>query len=377
VTADGAGRPDDALPDGALDAVPGEALREDGPPDGTPPEGTLGGTVLSGTGGVWRVLGDDGQVRETSLRGRLKKSDEGRRADGSLRRDTVAAESRRGKLAVGDRVRLEADERGQGAWAIGEILPRRSKLARRSPGGGYGERIVVANVDQVVVVFAAARPEPHPRMLDRFLVVAEANGVGARVVVNKVELAGGGDAAAGEALVRERFADYPHAGYPLHATSVSAGHGLDALRSALAGRTSALTGPSGVGKSSLMNALYPGLDLRVGAISDSVNKGRHTTVGALLHPLPSAGGGAAGFVVDTPGLREIGLWGVPADELDRYYPEIRPLADECRFADCAHGAEPGCAVRGAVEEGRVSRARYESYRKLREEIEEGTPPEWA
>jgi ribosome biogenesis GTPase len=128
-----------------------------------------------------------------------------------------------------------------------------------------------------------------------------------------------------------------------------------------------------------MNALYPGLDLRVGAISDSVNKGRHTTVGALLHPLPGADGvtgPSAGFVVDTPGLREIGLWGVPAGELDRCYPELRPLLDECRFADCAHAAEPGCAVREAVDAGRVSRARYESYRKLREEVEEGTPPEW-
>lgn len=334
------------------------------------------GTVLGGTGGVWRVLGDDGAVRETSLRGRLKKSDEGRRADGSLRRDTIASESRRDKLAVGDRVRLDPDERGQGAWAIGAVLPRRSKLARRSPGGGYGERVVVANVDQVVVVFAAARPEPHPRMLDRFLVVAEANGVAARVVVNKVELVGGGDPAAGEAAARARFADYPQAGYPLHATSVATGRGLDELRAALVGRTSALTGPSGVGKSSLMNALYPGLDLRVGAISDSVNKGRHTTVGALLHPLPSPDGGAAGFVVDTPGLREIGLWGVPANELDRCYPELRALVDECRFADCAHGAEPGCAVRAAVDAGTVSRARYESYRKLRQEVEDGTPPDW-
>lgn len=340
------------------------------------------GTVLGGTGGVWRVLGDDGAAREASMRGRLKKSDEGRRADGSLRRDTAQAVARRGKLAVGDRVRLESEERGGGAWAIAEILPRRSQLARRSPGGAYGERVVVANVDQVVVVFAAARPEPHPRMLDRFLVVAEANGVAARVVVNKAELAGGGDAALGEGTVRARFADYPAAGYPLHVTSVAGRHGLGALREALAGRTSALTGPSGVGKSSLMNALYPGLDLRVGAISDSVNKGRHTTVGALLHPLPApadAPPGVAfdGFVVDTPGLREVGLWGVPAGEVAACYPEMRPYLDECRFADCAHGAEPGCAVRAAVEAGAVSAARYESYRKLREEIEEGKPPEWA
>ena len=339
----------------------------------------VAGTVLGGTGGVWRILADDGRPLEASLRGRLKKSDEGRRADGSLRRDTAAAAERRGKLAVGDRVRLEPDARGGDAWAIAEILPRRSKLARRSPGGAYGERIVVANVDQVVVVFAAARPEPHPRMLDRFLVVAEANGVSARVVVNKAELAGGRDAAVGEAAVRARFADYPAAGYPLHVTSVAGRHGLDDLRAALVGRTSALTGPSGVGKSSLMNALYPGLDLRVGAISDSVNKGRHTTVGALLHPLPRLDGpaGLGGFVVDTPGLREVGLWGVSGGEVAACYPELRPYLDACRFGDCAHGAEPGCAVRAAVDAGAVSRARYESYRKLREEIEEGTPPEWS
>ena len=334
------------------------------------------GVVLSGTGGVWRVLGDDGEVREASLRGRLKKSDEGRRADGSLRRDTVASESRRGKLAVGDRVVLEGDARDSGAWAIQEIAPRTSKLARRSPGGGYGERVLVANVDQVVVVFAAARPEPHERMLDRFLVVAEANEIAARVVVNKAELVGDGDAARGEAVVRARFADFERAGYPLHVTSVAQRHGLEALRGALAGRTSALTGPSGVGKSSLMNALFPGLSLRVAAISDSVNKGRHTTVGALLHPLPG-GGPDAGFVVDTPGLREIGFWGLAPESIDECFPELRPFLEGCRFADCAHVAEPGCAVRDAVAGGAVSAARYDSYVKLREEILEGTPPEWA
>jgi ribosome biogenesis GTPase len=329
------------------------------------------GIVLGGTGGVWRIRTDDGQTVEASLRGRLKKSDEGRRADGSLRRDTVAAAERRGKLAVGDEVLVEPDARETGVGAIAEILPRRSRLARRNPGGGYGERTVVANVDQVVVVFAAARPEPHPRMLDRFLVVAEANGLAARIVVNKVELVGDGDAARGEEAVRARFADYERAGYPLHATSVAQRHGLDALRDALVGRTSALSGPSGVGKSSLMNALYPGLDLRVGEISESVNKGRHTTVGALAHRLPAVGGHPGGFVVDTPGLREIGLWGLPVESLDTCFPELRPFREQCRFADCAHVAEPDCAVREAVRAGAVSAARYESYLKLREELESG------
>jgi ribosome biogenesis GTPase len=320
---------------------------------------TVRGTVLTGTGGVWRVRTEGGETVEASLRGRLKKANVGRRTDGSIRRDTVDAAERAMKLAVGDVVTLDRDER-DAAWAIGEILPRRSRLARRAPGGGRGERVVAANVDQVVVVFAAARPEPHPRMLDRFLVIAEGNDLAPRIVINKVELVGA-DAARG------RFGDYERAGYPVHYTSVKVCIGLDELRDALRRRTSVLTGPSGVGKSSLMNALYPGLDLRVGEISESVDKGRHTTVGGYAHPLPDAEGG---FVVDTPGLREVGLWGLPPEHLDRCFPEFRPLIPRCRFADCQHGAEPDCAVRAAVERGEVSAERYESYRKLRVELEE-------
>ena len=295
------------------------------------------GTVLSGTGGVWRVLGADGEVHEAALRGRLKQ--------GSL------------KLAVGDEVELERGEPGD-ALAIATIHPRRSKLARRAPGGGHGERIVAANVDQVVVVFALVKPTPHPRMLDRFLVIAEANELAARIVVNKVDLA---DEAAAKAL----FGDYARAGYPLHLTSTKDRRGLDALHDALKGRVSALSGPSGVGKSSLLNALYPGLGLRVGEISESVNKGRHTTVGALLHPLPDGG-----FVADTPGLREIGMWGLDPSRLADCFPEFRPLTPLCRFADCTHTVEPGCEVRDAVARGEVSGVRHESYMKLREELEE-------
>lgn len=315
------------------------------------------GVVLSGTGGVWRVRAENGETRDASLRGRLKKADSGRRSDGSMRRDTVAASDRSLKLAVGDDVMIEAEDDG-GAWAIAEILPRRSRLARRAPGGGHGERIVAANVDQVIVVFAAANPEPHVRMLDRFLVIAEGNHLKARVVVNKVELVG-------EPVARARFADYERAGYPLHYTSVKQALGLEALREALAGRSSVLSGPSGVGKSSLMNSLYPGLNLRVGEISESVNKGQHTTVGALAHPLPDGG-----YVVDTPGLREVGLWALPPEELDACFPELRDYLDKCRFGDCSHEVEPGCAVRDAVARGDVSARRYDSYIKLRTEMAE-------
>jgi ribosome biogenesis GTPase len=306
---------------------------------------------------VWRVLGDDGVETEAALRGRVKKSGAGRRADGSLRRDTAASRAAATKLAVGDRVRLEGDARG-GAWVIAEILPRRSRFVRREPGRGTGGRVVAANVDQAIVVFAAANPEPHRRMLDRFLVICEANDVAPRIIINKVELVG-------EVAARRRFADYERAGYTVHYTSVKQRTGLDDVLAAMGGRVSVLSGPSGVGKSSLLNALFPGLGLRVAEISRSVNKGRHTTVGAFLHPLPVPPGGA---VVDTPGLRELGLWGLPHARLDRCFPEVRAPREACRFADCAHDAEPDCAVRDAVTRGEISVERYDSYRLLKAEL---------
>lgn len=300
----------------------------------------MNGVVVSGTGGVWRVRAENGETMAVSLRGRLKKESV----------DSL-------KLAVGDDVVIEQEARGT-EWAITEIRDRRSRLARRAPGGGPGERVVVANVDQVVIVFAAAKPEPHVRMIDRFLVIAEGNGLDARVVINKVELVDTDE-------VHARFHDYERAGYPVHYTSVKRNIGLRELHDALTRRTSVLSGPSGVGKSSLLNSMYPGLNLRVGEISESVNKGRHTTVGAVLHPLPDSG-----YVVDTPGLREVGMWGMPSTELDRCFPEFRPHLNQCRFGDCTHIAEPDCAVRDAVAGGDVSRPRYESYVKLREELEE-------
>lgn len=301
-------------------------------------------TVLHGTGGIWAVIDAAGARHEAALRGRLKQ-------DGNA------------KLAVGDRVTIARDAR-DGAWAITAIHPRTSVLARRAPGGARGERIVAANVDQVVVVFAAARPEPHVRMLDRFLVVAEGNDIAARIVFNKVELV---EPATVDALA----APYERAGYPVHRTSVKQPAGLRELHDALVGRTSAFTGPSGVGKSSLLNALFHGLTLRTGEISESVNKGRHTTVGAVLLPLDDPQGG---FVVDTPGLREVGLWGLPPDHLDQCFPEFRPHLRNCRFQDCAHEREPNCSVRAAVESGAIDPARYESYLKLRAQTADPTKP---
>jgi ribosome biogenesis GTPase len=273
----------------------------------------------------------------------------------------------RGKLfrenppAVGDYVRLE-EERGR--LAIAEVLVRTSELSRRA-AGTEGQRarkqVLIANVDQVVVVLSAAQPDPVLPMLDRFLVVIEANNLAGHIVVNKIDLAD-------ENAVRALFAVYEEVGYPVHYTSVRTGAGLVDLREALAGKYSVFVGPSGVGKSSLLNVLYPGLNLRVGEISEALGKGKHTTVGGQLIRLE---GGAS--VADTAGLREVGLWVMPPEELPDCFPEFRPFLDYCRFNDCAHLTEPDCAVLAAVERGEIDPARHRSYVKLRAEAVEMWP----
>lgn len=307
------------------------------------------GVVVEGTGGVWQVRLRDGTQLAVSLAGRLKQEERGNV-----------------KLAVGDNVSVEPEERGQG-WRIVRIAERHGVLARREPGGRRGERILAANVDQVLVVFAVANPEPHVRMIDRFLVVCEANDLEPHLVLNKMDLAA--DATAAKALA----GIYERAGYPVHCTSVKLDLGLEELRQLLRGRVTVVTGPSGVGKSSLLNTLHPGIALRTQDISASVNKGRHTTVGSKLIPLPD---GEDGYLVDTPGLREVGMWGLPSESLDQCFREFRPYLGECRFQDCTHDAEPGCAVRAALSAGKIHAGRYESYRKLLGELQESEKTTW-
>jgi ribosome biogenesis GTPase len=301
------------------------------------------GIVVHGTGGVWRVRNADGNEYDASLAGRLKQE-----IRGEL------------KLAVGDHVTVAPDERESG-WRITAIEPRTSVLSRREPGGRHGERVLAANLDQVFVVFAMVKPEPHMKMIDRFLVICEANDLHAHLVINKVDLA------TDPAMIEAIAEPYEAVGYPVHRTSVKRGDGLEEMRQVLHGRVTAVTGPSGAGKSSLLNALHPGLSLRTQEISESVNKGRHTTVGSRLIPLPD---GDEGYLVDTPGLREVGMWGLPSGSLEQCFPEFKPYLGGCKFQDCKHDTEPGCAIRGAVEAGSVSPSRFESYQKLRTEITE-------
>lgn len=297
---------------------------------------SLPGTVLRARGGVYEVETTGGMVGAT-LRGRLK-------------RDERTGE----KIVAGDRVEVRRSESGgRELWTVEAVHPRSSALLRRAPGRAPRPKPIVANVGQVLVVFAAARPDPHLRMLDRFLVICEASGLDAVVVVNKVDLTG-------EPAAREVFGLYERVGYPVHYASVKQGIGIEALRERLLGTTSVLTGPSGVGKSSLLNTIQPGLGLRVASISEAVLKGRHTTVTAQLIPLDGGG-----YVADTPGLRELGLWGIDRDELDGCFPEFAPYLGTCRYGNsCTHSHEPGCAVKAAVEAGEIPPQRYDSYRRM-------------
>ncbi|HEX6037614.1 ribosome small subunit-dependent GTPase A [Longimicrobium sp.] len=293
------------------------------------------GTVCRGLGGVYEVETPEGVV-EAVLRGRIKR------------------EERTGeKVVVGDRVDVDEDRAGEGTvWSIVKVHERTTVLARKAPGKAPRPKAIVANVDQVLVVFAAANPDPHLRMLDRFLVIAASSDIAPVIVVNKTDVAGM-DAA------RALFAPYERAGYTVHYTAARDGTGVDGLREALCGRLSALAGPSGVGKSSLLNAVQPGLGLRVSEVSQAVNKGRHTTVTAQLIPLE-----CGGWVADTPGLREVGLWEIEPDQLQFYFPEFEPLLGDCRYPTCTHTHEPGCAVRAAAQSGEIDAGRYDSYQRM-------------
>ena len=299
----------------------------------------LGGMVLERDGAVYRVATDAGVVRAV-LRGRLKQEQKG---------DP--------KVVVGDRVRLEADD-GE-LQGIIAVEPRTTVLERRVPGG-RGTRAVAANVDQVLVVTASRDPAPVPQLIDRLLVLAEADELTAAVVLNKVDLD------PGEALARR----FEAAGYPVYRTAAKAGTGLEMLRDRLAGRVSVVTGPSGAGKSSLLNAIQPGLRLRIGEISEKARRGRHTTVSAVMIPLE-----IGGYLVDTPGFSDVGVWAIDPRELASCFPEMRPFIGECRFPDCRHLHEPGCAVRAAVETGALQPDRYQSYRMLHDELT-SAPREW-
>lgn len=295
------------------------------------------GTVLERDGAVYRVATEGRQVRAV-LRGKVK-------------RDLP-------RVVVGDRVRLEADPGGQLHGIVG-VEPRTTLLERRVPEG-RGSRPVAANIDEVFVVTASTNPAPVPQLIDRLLVIAEANSIPAAVVVNKIDLD------PGEALIQRCL----RARYPVFPTSARTGAGIATLKTALAGRISVVTGPSGAGKSSLLNVVEPGFRLRTGEVSARVRRGTNTTVSAVMLPLE-----AGGYLVDTPGFSEVGLWGIDPGALDDCFPEFRPFLGQCRYADCRHRSEPGCRILAAVGLGDIAGDRYQSYRVLFDELA-SAPKAW-
>ena len=263
--------------------------------------------------------------------------------------------------AVGDRVTLIIHEDGSGT--IETVAERERVFSRARPAPTFRktatdkEQVWVANPDQIVFVMATRDPEPSLRKLDRFLVVAERNEIPAVICVNKIDLVSFVDA-------EELFQIYADIGYSLIFTSAADGVGIDELRDCLHNKLTVLAGSSGVGKSSLLNALEPGLGLRVKAVSEATTKGMHTTRHVELFALEGGG-----YLVDTPGIRSLALFDMEHGELDAYFREIAPLVADCRFSDCSHTHEETCAVLAAVADGRVSHHRYDSYLRLREEHE--------
>jgi len=298
-------------------------------------ENTETGLIIRAQSGFFTVQGDEDQV-VCQLRGRLKQG----RHTGDI-------------AAIGDRVSFTRQDDGSGM--IESIEDRMRAFIRLDPRPrGVYKQVILANLDQLVIVFACASPSPNMRMLDRFLVVAEMQKIPVLIVANKVDL-----------VTQEKadslFGHYPPLGYPVLYTSAEKGNGVVEFRSLLTGKLSALAGPSGVGKSSLLNAIQPDLGLAVREISSYMKKGRHTTNFRQLIPL--AGGG---YIGDTPGLKALALWDTEPEEMDAYFPEIAPLVRHCRFNNCTH--QPGeldCAVQQAVKDGLINPERYESYVRLR------------
>jgi ribosome biogenesis GTPase len=302
------------------------------------------GLVVKAQSGFFTVETRDNQRVVCQIPGRLKKD--------KLETNLVA---------VGDHVTISLDEQDIGL--IESVSERRSVLSRTRPGRDVRkllsdrEQVLVANPDQLVFVFSIRKPRPSLRKLDRFLVVAEMNQLPAIICVNKIDLVAVSEA-------EQTFNIYEQLDYRVIYTSARTGAGVDTLRKQLAGRISVLAGSSGVGKSSLLNAIQPGLGLHVREVSDATDKGLHTTRHVELISLD-----VGGYVADTPGIRSLALFDLEPGELDAYFREIARFVPDCQFSDCTHRHEPKCAVRAALKEGKISSERYESYLRLREEHE--------
>lgn len=333
-------------------------------PEATPTENgasrLVEGLIVDGNRGMYRVEIEGGSLL-CSIRGRLRKQLIYATSDSTTARKSVKKVKQKlhDPVAVGDRVRILPVGNGEGV--IEEVVARAGgSFTRRDPGKGQGKLTSIAGLDQLVATFAAREPTPHLRVLDRLLVLAEAQGIAAAICIGKADLGV-------EPWLADRLAVYRALDYPVLVVSAHSGEGVEELREQLAGRTSALLGPSGVGKSSVLNALQPGLAREVSDVSGSTGKGRHTTTGTRLFPLAGPRGG---YLADTAGFRALALDGRVFERLDWCFRDFRSYLEACAMNDCTHLHEPGCAVRAALAEGAIDRERYNSYRRLSHAAEE-------
>lgn len=308
----------------------------------------LEGIVTHNTGSHYRVLCDDGTEHTCLVKGNFR-----------LRGIRTT-----NPVAVGDRVQVEVmSADGSNPDYISEILPRKNYIIRRASNLSKEAHILGANLDQTLLICTVAHPETSTTFIDRYLATAEAYRVPAALVWNKTDLY---DAAAQEQL-DFLCAMYRYVGYDCYPVSAVTGDGVDALRERLAGRTTLLAGHSGVGKSSLINCLVPGAQLRTAQISEAHDTGMHTTTFSQMIKLP---GKDAGFLIDTPGVKGFGTVDMDPAVVSHYFPEIFALSDGCKFNNCSHTHEPGCAVRQALDEGRIPMSRYVSYLGIMEDKDE-------
>lgn len=286
------------------------------------------GKIVKGIAGFYYVHAEDLQIYEC-------------RARGIFRRENI-------KPLVGDDVELEVLDQQEKEGNIRKILPRRSRLIRPA----------VANIDQALVIFAIRKPEPNFNLLDRFLIMMEQQGLPSVICFNKSDIASAQDRA-------DLQSAYETCGYQVFFISVKEEEGLREVRRVLQGKTTTVAGPSGVGKSSLINCLYPQAEMETGAVSEKIDRGRHTTRHSELFALDGES-----YIMDTPGFSSLQLFDMVKEELKDFYPEFREYEDGCRFRGCVHVSEPGCSVKAALAEGGISKVRYHNYTVLYEELKE-------
>lgn len=302
--------------------------------------------VVTRSTGSWYDVRVDGETVSSRVRGKFRLEDT----------DVT------NPVAVGDRVTLRISE-DDDTGLIMDIHDRKTKLSRRAAGRRAGqEHVIVANIDRAWAVQSVRMPRLNTGFVDRFVVSAELQDLPAGLIINKIDLMESDD----QALVNEVRETYEELGYPVVLTSATEGDGIDALRNAFQDNINVVTGPSGSGKSSVLNAMASGLSIETGSVSEKTQKGKHTTTFAELHPLPFGG-----YVVDTPGIREFGILELHPADLAHFFVEFIPYLDACHFPDCTHDHEPKCAVKEAVEAGDIRSRRYESYLNILHSLEAG------